>query len=162
LAAAAREFADTLSRLLNSTVCRGVRLSAIATSKEDALVGYRLTKKNLTPLRAFQLQGSCIFLGLSYHLKPDDEGQYLAIGSSFMGLFVDESMNEPLLHFDYERDKGDGYPEAHLQVVAESSAWRRVFEACDSSADRNDRLRICTCRSVVAVCVRHSKTSLNS
>jgi hypothetical protein len=140
LGAAAREFADTLSRLLNSTVCNGVRLSPILTSKEDALVGYRLTKKNLTPLKAFQLQGSCIFLNLSYHLKPDDEGQYLAVASSFMGLFVDESMSEPLLHFYYERDKGDGYPEAHLQVVAESLAWQRVFETCDSSADRKRSL----------------------
>jgi len=117
LLTAAREFAETLSQLLNATVCNGVRLSAVTTPKGDALVGYRLTKTNLTPNKAFRLQRSCIFLGLSYRLRPDDEGQYLAVGSSFMGLFVDELMEETLLHFDYERDKGDGYPEAHSKSL---------------------------------------------
>jgi hypothetical protein len=40
----ARQFADTLSQLLNTTVCNGVRLSAVTTPKGDALVGHRLTK----------------------------------------------------------------------------------------------------------------------
>jgi hypothetical protein len=140
LLSAAREFADTLSQLLNGTVCNGVRLSAVTTPMGGAVVGYRLTKTNLTPRKAFRLQSSCIFLGLSYRLRPDDEGQYLAVGSSFAGLFIDELMEQTLLHFDYERDKGDGYPEAHLQVAAESPAWRRVFETCDSDADRKRSL----------------------
>jgi hypothetical protein len=136
----ARKFADTLSQLLNATVCNGVRLSAVTTPKGDALVGHRLTKTNLTPLKAFRLQKSCIFLALSYRLRADDEGDYLAVGSSFMGLFADELMEQTLLHFDYERDKGDGYPEAHLQVAAESPAWRKVLETCDSDADRKRSL----------------------
>jgi hypothetical protein len=135
-----RQFADTLSHLLNTTVCNGVRLSAVTTPKGDALVGHRLTKTNLTPLKAFQLQKSCIFLGLSYRLRADDEGEYLAVGSSFIGLFADELMKQTLLHFDYERDKGDGYPEAHLQIAAESPAWRKVLATCDSDADRKRSL----------------------
>ena len=126
--------------MLNATVCNGIRLNAITTPKGDAVVGYRLTKTILTTRKAFRLQSSCIFLGLSYRLRPDDEGQYLAVGSSLMGLFVDEAMEETLLHFDYERDKGDGYPEAHLQVAAESPAWNRVFETCDSAADKKRSL----------------------
>jgi hypothetical protein len=140
LLAAARDFANTLSDLLNATVCNGVRINAILLPSGGAVVGYRLTKTNLSARKAFRLQRSCIFLGLSYSLRPDDEHRYLAVDQSFMGLFLDEPMEETLLHFDYERDKGDGYPEAHLQVAAESPAWRTVLEACDSAADRKRSL----------------------
>src|SRR5215217_8217705 len=37
LLTAAREFAETLSQLLNATVCNSVRLSAVTTPKGDAL-----------------------------------------------------------------------------------------------------------------------------
>jgi len=125
LLAAARDFANTLSDLLNATVCNGVRINAILLPSGGAVVGYRLTKTNLSTRKAFRLQRSCIFLGLSYSLRPDDEHRYLAVDQSFMGLFL---------------DKGDGYPEAHLQVAAESPAWRTVLEACDSAADRKRSL----------------------
>jgi hypothetical protein len=44
--------------------------------------------------------------------------------SSFIGLFMDETLDEALFHVDYERNKTDGYPESHLQVIADSTRWK--------------------------------------
>jgi hypothetical protein len=141
LLAEARKFADTLSGLLNATVCNGVRLRAVTRPNGDAMVGYKLTKTNYTPQRAFRLGKSSLFCGLSYRLQPDAEGDYLTVGSSFLGLFGDERMETPLLHFDYERAKADGYPEAHLQVHAASPTWDAVLERCDVTSDRKRSLK---------------------
>src|SRR5688572_25689981 len=141
LPAEARKFADALSGLLNATVCNGVRLSAVTRPNGDAMVGYRLTKTNFTPNLAFRLGKSSLFCGLSYRLQPDDESNYLTVGSSFMGLFADERIDKPLLHFDYERGKADGYPEAHLQVDAGSPTWDAVLASCDATSDRKRSLK---------------------
>jgi hypothetical protein len=136
--AKARDFADTLSGVLNGTVCRGVRLSPVlAPGGGTVWVGYNITKTELTG-SAFPLgiPKSSIFCGLSYRLQPDDEDRFLMVASSFMGLFLDAEMETPLLHFDYERDKGDGYPEAHLQVHAGSAAWDQAIAACPVESDR--------------------------
>lgn len=141
--AAAREFASDLTSVLNASVCNGVRLNAVlAPDGRTAWVGYCITKTELSTREAFPLgiPKSCIYLGLSAQLRADDEGQYLAVQSSFMGLFLDSAMDKPLLHFDYEREKADGYPEAHLQVHATSAAWETVFKACDAGADRKRQL----------------------
>jgi hypothetical protein len=34
-----------------------------------------------------------------------------------------------LLHYDYERHKSDGYPEAHLQVCADPHGWPELCQA---------------------------------
>jgi hypothetical protein len=141
LLAEARQFADTLSGLLNATVCGGVRLRAVIRPTGDAMVGYKITKTDYTPQRAFRLGTSGLFCGLSYRLQPDDEGDYLTVGSSFAGLFGDERMVTPLLHFDYERGKADGYPEAHLQVDAASPTWETVLGRCDAASDRKRALK---------------------
>jgi hypothetical protein len=141
LLAEARQFADTLSGLLNATVCGGVRLRAVIRPTGDAMVGYKITKTDYTPQRAFRLGTSGLFCGLSYRLQPDDEGDYLTVGSSFAGLFGDERMVTPLLHFDYERGKADGYPEAHLQVDAASPTWETVLGRCDATSDRKRALK---------------------
>jgi hypothetical protein len=36
-----------------------------------------------------------------------------------------------LLHCDYERDRGDGYPQAHLQICATSLAWEETGRRVD-------------------------------
>ncbi len=63
------------------------------------------------------------YLGLAFRLGPDAENKHLMVRSSVAGFFMDADLDQPLMHYDYERDKGDGYPEAHLQVEAESEAW---------------------------------------
>jgi len=46
----------------------------------------------------------------------------LQVNSSVIALMTEDERE--LLHFDYEREKKNNYPEAHLQVVASSEAWR--------------------------------------
>ncbi|MFI1957178.1 hypothetical protein ACH46L_20085 [Streptomyces althioticus] len=53
---------------------------------------------------------------LSFQLHMDPEGEYLTVYKSFIGVFRDKETKVGLVHFDYERDKADGYPDAHLQV----------------------------------------------
>ena len=43
-----------------------------------------------------------------------------------MTLSLDDRVEHLLLHYDYERDKGGGYPEAHLQVCATSPDWEQL------------------------------------
>jgi hypothetical protein len=62
-------------------------------------------------------------------LAPDQERSYLMVVSSVTIIAIAEDVEDDaniLLHSDYERNKGDGYPEAHLQVLASSNAWDSV------------------------------------
>ncbi len=45
------------------------------------------------------------------------------IRSSVLYLSPDQDDARTLLHYDYERDKADSYPEAHLQICATSVEW---------------------------------------
>lgn len=64
------------------------------------------------------------------------------VESSFMGLFQDAALARPILHYDYERDKGDGYPEAHLQVCASSGAWDDLCAATRGDDRPFERLHL--------------------
>lgn len=123
----AAKFAGELSKLLNCTVCDGIRLSAVITNPGRVVIAYKIDKYDLDPTHGIPITlGSkrpTGYLSLSFRLGTDAERQYLMVQSSFMGLFLDEHLDQPIMHYDYERDKGDGYPEAHLQVCAESDAW---------------------------------------
>lgn len=123
----ARDFAGDLNSVLNSTIATGVRLSVTETSRGEALIGYGVSRRDVTP-QPFQLnrgpKGQTLWLLISYRLAPDDEGRYLQVNSSVIALLADEETE--LLHFDYERNKSHDYPEAHLQIVASSEAWEEV------------------------------------
>jgi hypothetical protein len=128
----AAKFAGELSALLNCTVCDGIRLSAVITNPGRAVIGYRIDKFELDPTHGIPItlgwKQPTGYLSVSFRLSTDAEGHYLMVQSSFMGLFLDEPLDRPIMHYDYERDKGDGYPEAHLQVCAESSAWDELSQ----------------------------------
>ncbi len=67
------------------------------------------------------------WLDVQYKLRLDDAGDYLMVDTSFFGLYADDEEQSCLCHFDYERNKTSGYPEAHLQVYGQSTAlnnWR--------------------------------------
>lgn len=133
LEAEARRLASELSDLLNCTVCDGIRIRSVITHPGRAQLGYGIDKRDPIPkgipltLGAKPATG---FLGFSMRLAADDDRRYLMVESSVMGLFTDLDLRNALFHYDYERDKGDGYPEAHLQVVAEPHGWA---ELCRSS-----------------------------
>lgn len=134
----ATDFAGRLTDLLNSTVCNGVRLTTVIRPDDSAVVGYRITKVSQVaeigiPVTISAKPPSC-YITLSYRLEPDDERAHIAVTSSFIGLsLADDFERRPLLHYDYERHKPDGYPEAHLQVYAQSDHW---LAACNHLGDR--------------------------
>jgi hypothetical protein len=126
----ADSFAETLQRLLNSTVCDGVTISAYIESPTRIIVGHGLSRSNFEtkPVRlAIGRARVAGWLDISYRLCMDPENQYMTVVSSFVGIYATEDLTTALGHYDYERDKSHGYPEAHLQVDAESAAlssWR--------------------------------------
>jgi hypothetical protein len=130
---AAGEFADELSTLLNRTVCTGIRLKAVITRPERVVIGHKIDKHDLDSTVGIPItlgaKPPTGYLSLSFRLTADVDRRYLMVESSFMGLFVDAQLEEPVLHYDYERDKGDGYPEAHLQVCASSEPWDALCAA---------------------------------
>jgi hypothetical protein len=65
-------------------------------------------------------------MDLSFRFCYDPEGEYFTVLSSFVAIYGDELGDTCLCHFDYERNKADGYPEAHIQVYGQSpvlDAW---------------------------------------
>lgn len=116
--------------LLNATVCDGITIQAYVYDRARVLVGHGLSKESLEvqPFRLRIGQGKPHgWLEISYRLRIDDEGRYLAVVSSYVGIYAADPARSPLCHMDYERNKSHGYPEAHLQIEGESpalAAWR--------------------------------------
>jgi len=115
----AREFAGTVQRILNTTVCRDIRISAVV-SDPHVLVGYGLGSSSFLTKR-FPTRSRRCWLDIGYRLCMDGEGYYLTVSASFMSIFAADDDKSCLCRFDYDRGKA-GYPEAHLQVYGESSA----------------------------------------
>lgn len=67
------------------------------------------------------------WLTIAYRVYLDGDG-YLTVEQSvyFLSTGPDSNHLTELLHYDYERDK-EGYPEAHIQVIASSEAWDAVL-----------------------------------
>jgi hypothetical protein len=76
---------------------------------------------------AFGRKTPHLYLGLLFRMAADDPGKYPMIWSSVMYLSPDPDGARTLLHYDYERDKADNYPEAHLQVCASSEEWEEAM-----------------------------------
>lgn len=128
LGSSARAFAGLLTTVLNGTVCQGISISAAKTLLPNLFtVGYKLKSDDfvrITPIPlTIDAKPPTGYLGLSYTLIPDDEGQHLTVRTAVMTFGVDENTDNPILHYDYERNKADGYPDAHLQIGADPPGW---------------------------------------
>jgi hypothetical protein len=121
-----RGFAETLGSVLNSTVARGVSLSCVGTNNDEVLIGCGIRRRDVIP-KPFKLNrgpsGQQVWMLVSFRLGPDDARCYLQVNSSVIALTAGADGASELMHFDYERDKPDEYPEAHLQIAASSEAW---------------------------------------
>jgi hypothetical protein len=131
LRAEAEAFAAELSTLLNHTVTDGIRVTAIMYNNgQQARIGYGISPADASDPGMIPL---CIrgkprlYLGMLFRMAADDSGRYPMIRSSVMYLSADPDGGCLLLHYDYERDKQDGYPEAHLQVCATSEEWEEAM-----------------------------------
>jgi hypothetical protein len=81
---------------------------------------------------------------MSFTLAEDEFGQHLMVLTSYIGLFRDRELEQCLLHYDYERDKRDGYPESHLQVPTDSEHWRALLDGSPQAKNALGKLHLPT------------------
>jgi hypothetical protein len=128
----AAAFADRTSEVLNRTVTNGIRVRAVLEfGGARGWVGYGIDKATLAPPRGIPLTISAAppqcYLNVAHTLVQEDG--YLVAARSTFGLYLDEELEQNVLHYDYVRDPGNEYPPAHLQVSGASPAF-------DSLCDR--------------------------
>lgn len=134
---ACAQLANEWSRLLNTTVTTGIRLSStLAVNDRERpvyVVSYvtgnakaMVTRGGLIPLSVGQ-KPPRMYLSIESRLTPDRELKYLMNASSIIGIYSTCEDESVLAHFDYEREKEDGYPEAHTHINASSASWDRVI-----------------------------------
>lgn len=136
----ARAFASEIQELLNGTICGNVRIKAVSRITRDHgpifTLGSGLSRSNLPQPEGFPVgidaKKPRMWMNLSYQVRMDDEQRHLMVHSSYCAVFSDAALEECLCHFDYERDKPDGYPEAHLQVHGQSHALDALNRGADS------------------------------
>jgi hypothetical protein len=86
--------------------------------------------RSLTPQRiGLTITGRApkLWLDLSFQMVLDTEREWLTVRKSFYGVLESEDAKDSLFHYDYERDKQDYYPDAHLQIVGQEAALRRLL-----------------------------------
>lgn len=140
------QFASELGVFLNATVCNGPQLKCLV-FPEYTVVGYNVDRYNVrgegVPVR-LDNRDAKFYLGLSVRLQPDDRGEHLMVRSSVMILATAPVITNDnvLLHYDYEREKADGYPEAHLQICATSEAWEEAGRRHDGDTRLLSKLHL--------------------
>jgi len=111
-----------------------------------AVVGYKITKREQDLRYGLPLtttgKAPKFYLGLTFRLEADEDRRYLMVTSSVIALSLDHELDQVLFHYDYERDKVDGYPEAHLQVCASSDAWEQAGRRLDGRQRMLERLHL--------------------
>lgn len=142
-------FAAELSDLLNHTVTDGIRINAVMDKHgQQARVAYGAHARDLGGFKMIPLTligKPKLYLGMLFKMAADDAGRYPMMRSSVMFLSPDDDSTgggRVLLHYDYERGKEDGYPEAHLQVCATSPAWEDAGRLYGPRGRLLDRLHL--------------------
>lgn len=131
-------FTKEIQALLNCTIASHVQIKAVALPLGDDrlfMLGNLLDKQTLTAQR-FPLKPRApkveLWMDVSFQLRLDAEREHLMVHKSFVGLFGSKDAKHGLFHYDYERDKADGYPDAHLQVDASSELFGTLNDPkCD-------------------------------
>ncbi|MFJ9420736.1 hypothetical protein [Streptomyces sp. NPDC101249] len=125
-------FTKEIQTLLNSTIGRYVQIKAVAIELGDDrlfALGHLLDKRTMTAQR-FQLKPRApkaeLWMDVSFQLRLDMEREHLMVHKSFVGVFGTQQAKQGLFHYDYERDKADGYPDAHLQVYGVSDLFHTL------------------------------------
>ncbi|MFF2475116.1 hypothetical protein [Streptomyces sp. NPDC058066] len=122
-------FTKEIQALLNGTIANHVQIKAVALHVGDDrlfTLGHLLDKHTMTAQR-FKLKPLAprveLWMGVSFQLRLDAEREHLMVQQSFVGVFGSKDAKHGLFHYDYERDKPDNYPDAHLQVDASSDLF---------------------------------------
>jgi hypothetical protein len=93
-------------------------------------VGHCVSKADVVPHRLplrTDHKAPHLWLDVSFRLQMDPEDRYITVRSSFFGVFPSEGGKDALFHYDYERDKRDNYPDAHLQVAGQDAAMQALL-----------------------------------
>ncbi|MGW2501858.1 hypothetical protein ACWCXL_12200 [Streptomyces sp. NPDC001588] len=116
-----------------------MQIKAVALSKGDDrlfTLGHLVTKETMTaqrfPLKPRREKAE-LWMDVSFQLRLDAEREHLMVHKSFFGVFGSQDAKHGLCHYDYERDKPDNYPDAHLQVDASSD----LFDAVNADRGRS-------------------------
>jgi hypothetical protein len=123
----AREFAQRVQRLLNTTICKDIRIPSVVTDDPAfVLAGHGLGRSSfLTTPFPVLIKGkkpSC-WLDVQYRLCLGGVGEHLMVATSYFGVYAPgDEPSRLLCHFDYERDKAGGHAFSHVQVEGESAA----------------------------------------
>lgn len=122
-------FADELSRLLNTTVCDGIRLTPV-TSIDRAMswVGYEVRRGDVSPSRGIPIGigvAPTSYLHAAFTLSFDAEGDYVQVQKSTMGICIEPDLSGFLFHYDYDRGK-PAYADAHLQIPVTHPSWESL------------------------------------
>lgn len=122
----AKGFADSLSRLLNTTVTDGIPIkSVLRDDGEIGWVGYGITKTDfapgrLIPLKITKAPPAC-FLHIMLTLHLDPQIGRLVVQRSTYGVYRnDDDFESMVYHYDFDRDPDNAYPDAHFQVAGSS------------------------------------------
>lgn len=133
------EFAGRIQKLLTTTVAEHAQITGVLLTSTSAIVGHLVTKDEPQaqhfPLIKAPGARQCEML-VSFLLELDDSGDYLMSTSSVFAVAVrgrDGEGRTPMFHMDYEREKADGYPEAHLQLHGDLPALRLLQEGTDTN-----------------------------
>lgn len=125
-------FTKEIQALLNGTIGSHVQVKAVALDLGDDrlfALGHLLDKQTMTAQR-FKLKPTAprteLWMDVSFQLRLDAEREHLMVQKSFVGVFGSPEAKHGLFHYDYERDKADGYPDAHLQVDAVSDLFHTL------------------------------------
>lgn len=130
----ATNFAAEIQSVLNHTVCSHAMIRAAVlpggNPERVFVVGHQVSKTSLVPARLplrVDQKTPRLWLDVSFRLQMDAWDQYLTVRSSFVGVFPDAEGKDALFHYDYERDKPDDYPDAHLQVAGQDAAMAALL-----------------------------------
>jgi len=129
LRAQAAAFADQTSELLNRTVTHGIRIrSVLQADGQVGWIGYEIDRLTLTPPRGIPLTLTTApppcYLNVAHTLEQHQG--FLVASKSTFGLYLDESLEDNVFHYDYDREPENEYPQAHVQVSGRSEALEEL------------------------------------
>ena len=134
-----------MSKLLNSTVTHGIKLSALTLNKA-AVVGYKVSRKSPAPQTiplTINKKPASLFLYIAHTLVVDDWDSFLANTKSTYSLqFSSEDNSKNLLTYDYVRDPPNEYPAAHLHVYGSTNELEGLIAPPDVRAKKVSDLHI--------------------
>lgn len=139
----ARKFAKQTSDLLNNTVTNGIRVSVVATTAGECIIGRNVTTKRLTaepiPLSTSSYKAS-VYLYWIHSYSLDSEERYLTMTSSTMSAYTSVEMNDSqlIVGIDYTRSPKNKYPGSHLHVGGERNDLDDIYHGKRKSRKLRD------------------------